>query len=100
MKISTSIAVLSGLLLSGAAGESQAAPVNYLDTYWGGDDGGYNIDVMAPAGDTSFQISSMDVERVANNLVVVINTNYSGSNVGALGTNTTPLPGDSEMRSA
>jgi len=64
---------------------AQAAPVNYADTYWGGNDGGYNSDVVAATGDNRFNISSMDVERVANDLIVVINTEYANS-VGALGT--------------
>ncbi|HUQ38256.1 MAG TPA: hypothetical protein VM144_17945 [Aestuariivirga sp.] len=84
MRILTPIAVISGLLLSGVAGESQAAPLNYVDTYWGGDDGSLNRDVIGSI--SQFEIFSLDVERVLNNLVVTINTNYSGANVGALGT--------------
>lgn len=76
---------LAALFLAGGASLSQAAPVNYVDTYYGGNDGDYNTDVLAVSGDTRFNISSMDVERVANNLIVTINTNYANY-VGALGT--------------
>lgn len=79
-------AVTAGFLAASAT-FAHAAPVNYTDTYWGGNDGSVNSDVVAASGDTRFNISSMDVERIANNLIVVINTNYSGTNVGALSTN-------------
>jgi hypothetical protein len=80
-------AATAAVVLAATATLVQAAPVNYADTYWGGNDGSFNSDVVAASGDTRFNISSMDVERVANNLIVVINTNYSGTNVGTLGTN-------------
>lgn len=77
--------VLAAFLLAGSTSLSQAAPVNYLDTYYGGNDGAYNADVVAAAGDHRFDISSMDVERISNNLIVTINTEYANY-VGALGT--------------
>lgn len=78
-------ATAAGALLLATTTLAHSTPVNYADTYWGGNDGSYNADVVAASGDTRFNISSMDVERVANNLIVVINTNYANY-VGALGT--------------
>ena len=80
-------AATAAAILAATTSLAQAAPVNYADTYWGGNDGTYNADVVSAPLDTRFNISSMDVERVANNLIVVVNTNYSGTNVGAINTN-------------
>ncbi len=63
---------------------AQATPVTYVDTYYGGNDGSYNTDVIG--NKNVFDIFSMIVEKVSTNLVVTINTNYSGNNVGNLGT--------------
>ena len=78
-------AATAAAILAATTSLAQAAP--YADTYWGGNDGTYNADVVAAPGDTRFNITSMEVTRAANNLIVVVNTNYSGTNVGALNTN-------------
>jgi len=74
------------LLLAGLAGQARA--VTILDTYVGGTNpaGFVGADVVAGAGDTRFNIASMDVTRLGDSLNIVINTNYSGINVGAGGT--------------
>ena len=83
MKKFVKFAAAAGLLASAAVTNVQAAPVTVLDTYWGGNDGSVNADVV---GATSvFDIASMVVDRVGNNLKVVINTNYA-NHVGNLGT--------------
>jgi hypothetical protein len=82
-----STATMAAILLAASATTSQATPINVLDSYWGGKPPAGYGDVVANAGDHRFDISSMLVERVANSLNVVINTNYSGANIGALGTN-------------
>ena len=83
-KILTSLA---GLLVVGLSTQAHAA--TYLDTYIGGSNpGGYvGHDVVANPGDHRFDIDSMNVTRSGDNLNVVINTNYSGANIGTYGTN-------------
>jgi hypothetical protein len=78
-------AALAALFLSGTVGVSQAAPVTYADTYWGGNAPNGFGDVVANNGDHRFDITSMTVDRVGNNLLVSIATNYANA-VGALGT--------------
>jgi hypothetical protein len=77
-------AAVASVAIGVFASAAHATPVTYIDTYYGGDDGSYNSDVV---GDVNkFNIFSMDVERVLNNLVVNIKTNYAGSNIGSFGT--------------
>ncbi len=79
-------AAAAGLMLAGLTGQAHA--VTILDTYIGGNNPASFVgaDVVAGAGDTRFNITSMDVTRLGNSLNIVINTNYSGENVGAGGT--------------
>ena len=78
---------MAGLFVVGISGQAQAA--TYLDTYIGGANppGYVGADVVANPGDLRFNIASMDVTRSGNSLNVVVNTNYSGANVGAYSTN-------------
>lgn len=72
-----------GLVAAGFASSAQAAPI--ADTYWGGNDGSFNADVV---GDVAqFQVNNATVTRTGNDLTVVFDTTYSGANVGTLGTN-------------
>ena len=75
--------LLAGLLLTGFAAGAQAAPI--LDTYWGGNDLGYNQDVVGDVDE--FQINSATITQSGANLIVQFDTTYSGSNVGTLQTN-------------
>lgn len=83
------VAAATGLLFVGTAAVSQAAPVVIDDSaasgYWGGNINGADSEVFGnPA---HFAITSASVERLGNNLSVIIATNYSGKNVGTLNTN-------------
>jgi hypothetical protein len=77
-----SAGVAFAMLATAAVSQSQAAPVTVMDTYFGGNDYSFNADVI---GSSKFEIFSMVVDRIGNNLKVVINTNYA-NHVGELGT--------------
>lgn len=73
-------AALSGLFLAGWTFQSQAMAETIIDDYWGGTHSASYTDVI---GDYRFEIDSVTVTQVGLDLSVVINTNYSGKNVGA-----------------
>lgn len=91
-KNSKVLAGLSAAIVFGLAGGAQAAPVTIYDTagtttpanteYWGGVNVGTgNADVI---GNARFEIFKMVVDRVGDNLSVVVHTNYA-QNIGAEG---------------
>ena len=61
-----------------------ASAQNITDQYWGATPPGGYTDVVSGAGDTRFNIDSMDVTRSGTSLTVKINTNFSGANNGSL----------------
>lgn len=73
----------AALMLTGFAGSAQALPLNTVDAYWGGT---YSSPTDTIGNIPPFQIYSADVSQSGNDLVVKMNTAYSGSQVGNLGT--------------
>lgn len=83
--------LLAGLFLTGFVSGAQSAPVTVDDSvqatsYWGGNETGSwgNDEIIGT--DSVFGITNMVVSQVGNTLNVVINTFYSGTNIGNSGT--------------